>query len=277
MKRVMRLSEKMLYCTVRLICEFDGKSISGTGFFFDFFRKGNERYPSIITNKHVVKYADRITLYINRGDAQNWPIHGNPIEVQLGSEVQSQLIEHPKKDVDLILIPVGGLINNLLGKGDQPFYTGIDYTTIPNDNIWNRFHALEDIAVVGYPNNLEDEVNKLPIFVKGNTATHPLIDFEGRNEFLINANVHPGSSGSPVFLVDETFYKKSKKYEKGRDRSKLLGVLYSGYHSPVYKNAGISDDLKATDLVTTMSICKVIRSTEIREFEILFKAIIKKL
>jgi len=108
MNRVMRLSEKILYSTVRLSCEFNGKSFFGTGFFFDFFRKGNERYPVIITNKHVVKNADKIILYINRGDAQNWPVHGDPIEIILGSEAQSQLIEHPKRDVDLMLIPVGG-------------------------------------------------------------------------------------------------------------------------------------------------------------------------
>jgi hypothetical protein len=276
-RHVMRLSEKMLYSTVRLICAFDGIPYSGTGFFFDFFRKGKERYPAIITNKHVVKNADNITLYINRGDNQNWPIHGDPIKIELGSDIQKQLIDHPNTNVDLILIPIGGLINKLLEEGNRPFYTGIDYSTIPKNDTWNSLHALEDIAVVGYPNTLEDEVNKLPIFIKGNTATHPLINFEGRSEFLVNANVLHGSSGSPVFLLNETFYRKSRRYEKGRDRLRLLGVLYGGYDSPVYEKQTGSAKLNATDYVTTMSICKVIKSTEIKEFETLFKAIIKRL
>jgi len=35
---------------------------------------------------------------------------------------------------------------------------------------------------------------------RGTTATPMVLDFEGRPEFLIDAAVYPGSSGSPVFV-----------------------------------------------------------------------------
>ena len=39
------------------------------------------------------------------------------------------------------------------------------------------------------------------------------LDFEGRAEFLIDASVYPGSSGSPVFLYNPDFARdESKKF-----------------------------------------------------------------
>jgi hypothetical protein len=40
----------------------------------------------------------------------------------------------------------------------------------------------------------------MPIMRRGTTATPMVLDFEGRPEFLIDAAVYPGSSGSPVFV-----------------------------------------------------------------------------
>jgi hypothetical protein len=56
-----------------------------------------------------------------------------------------------------------------------------------------------DVMFVGYPLGLYDEVNNLPIMRCGRIASHPLVDFNGRPEFLVDAQVFPGSSGSPVF------------------------------------------------------------------------------
>ena len=47
---------------------------------------------------------------------------------------------------------------------------------------------------------IRDRVNALPILRRGSTATALALDFEGRAEFLIDAAVYPGSSGSPVFV-----------------------------------------------------------------------------
>ena len=40
----------------------------------------------------------------------------------------------------------------------------------------------------------------MPILRRGTTATPIALNFEGRPEFLIDAAVYPGSSGSPVFV-----------------------------------------------------------------------------
>lgn len=91
----------------------------------------------------------------------------------------------------------------------------------------------------------------------------------GKDEFLINANVYPGSSGSPVFLLDDNFYIKSKRYFEGRDKVRLLGILYSGIPTPVCKR--VKDELLPTEYEVPMNICNIIRSKKIRDFESLLK------
>jgi hypothetical protein len=60
--------------------------------------------------------------------------------------------------------------------------------------------ALEEILFVGYPSGVWDQVNLMPILRRGTTATPIALDFEGKPEFLVDAAVYPGSSGSPVFV-----------------------------------------------------------------------------
>lgn len=83
--------------------------------------------------------------------------------------------------------------------------------------------------MVGYPNGLWDKTNNLPIFRKGITATHPKYDYNGREEFLIDAACFPGSSGSPVLHLDVGNYVRSGILYRG-DRVTLLGILYAGPH-----------------------------------------------
>mgnify|MGYP003291781313 CR=1 FL=1 len=49
-----------------------------------------------------------------------------------------------------------------------------------------------------------DKKNNLPLVRTGTIASHPRKDFNGLPQFVIDAQVFPGSSGSPVF-IDMTF------------------------------------------------------------------------
>ena len=40
--------------------------------------------------------------------------------------------------------------------------------------------------MIGYPNGLWDKVNGLPFFKRGMTATHPYINYNGREEFVMD-------------------------------------------------------------------------------------------
>jgi hypothetical protein len=166
-------------------------------------------------------------------------------------------------------MPFGKLIQQKLGEKNIPFYTGIDSTKIPSREEWERYHASEDILVIGYPNGLIDELNNLPIFVKGNTSTHPNFDHYGREEFLVNANVYPGSSGSPVFSLDDNFFAKSREYQEGSDKARLLGILYAGYGYNIRNSSEVCNAISSTHINSCipMNICNAIKSTKLLDFE----------
>ena len=69
-----------------------------------------------------------------------------------------------------------------------------------------------DVLFVGYPNDFYDTRNNLPLVRKGSLSSIPNVDFKGKGELVIDAEVFGGSSGSPVFA----FWDK---------KSRLLGVL----------------------------------------------------
>lgn len=61
--------------------------------------------------------------------------------------------------------------------------------------------SYSDRPIFGYPRGFYDRLNLLPVARRAITATPISVDYEGRPEFLMDASVFPGSSGSPVFVV----------------------------------------------------------------------------
>jgi hypothetical protein len=104
----------------------------------------------------------------------------------------------------------------------------LDQTLIPSENGFRDLTPLEDTLIVGYPNAISDTTNNIPVFRRGITATPAYLDFKGRKEFLIDASIFPGSSGSPVFLFNQgTWVKRSGETVAGGYRILLLGVVYA--------------------------------------------------
>lgn len=124
--------------------------------------------------------------------------------------------------------------------------------------------AVEDLLMVGYPNSLMDETNHLPIVRKGITATPYVVDYDGQAEFLIDASVFPGSSGSPVFLID-----RHKQESDPTMRVLLLGILSSGFvRSTTQEVTRIQIPTCETSVVTIsemLDLGVVIKSTKLAE------------
>lgn len=57
--------------------------------------------------------------------------------------------------------------------------------------------------MVWYPNGLRDEKNNYPIFRKWITASHPAVDFNSQNIWLVDMACFPWSSWSPIFILNE--------------------------------------------------------------------------
>jgi hypothetical protein len=96
----------------------------------------------------------------------------------------------------------------------------------PNEETLKGLDAVEEVLFIGYPYGIWDERNLLPIVRRGITATPIYIDFNGKKQFLIDASVFPGSSGSPVFIYNAGIYwdKKSGSTVVGH-RLFFLGII----------------------------------------------------
>ena len=112
---------------------------------------------------------------------------------------------------------------------------------------------------MGYPNGLWDQKNNRPIARKGITATHPGINYNGKQEFLIDVACFPGSSGSPVLLYNPCNYIDRMDNCFSKPRVKFLGILRAG---PVH----IIRPLKDITIKMPNNLGMVINSYKILDF-----------
>jgi len=218
------ITEQLAYSTVRI----ETDTGTGTGFFYRFaVQESGWHIPAIVTNKHVVEGTTKGRFLISRGQPDGLPDLKRHETFGFG-DFPKLWTPHPSKDIDLCAMPIAPILAKAREAKTTLFYRSIDATLVPKPAELEELNPVEDITMVGYPNGLWDEVHNMPIFRRGITATHPKLDWNGRPEFLIDAACFPGSSGSPVFLLNEGGYFSKKGLILGGVRVKLLGVLYAG-------------------------------------------------
>ena len=262
------LSERVCYSTLRIEASIPPSSIStGTGFLFNFQIDENKYIPCLVTNKHVIEGSTATSIEISY--EKGGEMYHEPISIST-----SFWILHPNPDVDLCLLPIQLLYNILVSQGKTPYVIPMDESIIPSQEQLEALSAIEDIVMIGYPDGIWDQVNNQPIIRKGITATHPCKDFNGKKEFLIDAACFPGSSGSPIMVLNQGgFVDKKGNLNWGASRVMLLGVLYAGpVHTAEGKIAFAAIPKAYTSIPNNLGI--VIKSSRIMEFKALLLAIV---
>lgn len=224
-------SEALSYSTVRIECEYKNGDIgTGTGFFFKILEdpSSSRHVPVVITNKHIIKNSYRGKIIITKADDNNNPLDTQHFQAII-DDFESCWRNHPDSDVDLCAMPVAELRKEASRRGEKLFYIPLDQTVIPTPQELTEFSALEEIIMIGYPDDIWDFVNNKPIFRKGITAIHPKFDYCGKKQTIIDMACFPGSSGSPVFIFNEAGYNdKFGNIHFGTSRVILLGILFAG-------------------------------------------------
>ncbi len=235
------ISEKTLYSTVRIeTVDKNGSVYFGTGFFFRFYLRDSIVKDVIITNKHVVKNMVKGIFYFRLKDKNNSPI-SKSIEKFKIYDFEDKWRNHPDSLIDLCFFDLS-LYNYYFNKINKPlFYIPIEASIIPTNTDLKSFFAMQEIVMIGYPIALWDSVNNFPIFRKGATATYPLYDYNGEKEFLVDIAAFPGSSGSPVFILDEGGYYDNRNNYRQSSRIFFMGVLYGGPQTYIQGKAFIPD------------------------------------
>ena len=233
------ISERLMYSTV-LIETKDGK---GTGFFFSFKVNNSTSIPVIITNKHVINHNPTQDVHITFHTREK----KEDIDKNINYHVHADWIFHDTQDLCFCFFqPIAIQIKKEYGT--LPFYIPIEEDLIYNDEKLKSLSAVEDILMVGYPIGLYDMENNYPIFRKGITSSHPATNFNNKNIGLIDTACFPGSSGSPIFIVNENGYsEKNGTTYLGAKRIVFLGILSSG---PTFNASG---ELEITEIPTSQS------------------------
>jgi len=223
--------------TLRLVATTKGGQGTGTGFLYSFKYKvglASMETLALLTNKHVIREAVELTTTLSllekghRGSISDNPADQKVTHRQSSIDISpSNVFLHPKPEVDLCAINITGLFNQLSQSNDLRHYSfGEDQ--IPSAKFRKILRPIEQVVMVGYPNGLWDEANNLPIIRRGQTASHPLINWNGKPEFVVDCACFPGSSGSPIFLYEDGMYRtEDGSYSPGTN-SMLLGILYAG-------------------------------------------------
>jgi hypothetical protein len=225
------ISEQLLFSTVRIeAIKTNGHKSTGTAFHYTLELGQGRQIKLLVTNKHVIANTKSGSFFLHEGQqsGEQFIPSGKSLYVHLDS-FEQWWIPHPQKDIDLCAMPLQPLIENAATQGKSIYHKSITAEIIPSLKDLEDLRAVESILMVGYPNGLWDTTNNLPLVRRGITATHPAIDFKGRPISVIDMACFPGSSGSPVLIVDEGSYvNKAGCLMAGVNRLICLGVLYAG-------------------------------------------------
>ncbi len=128
----------------------------------------------------------------------------------------------------------------------------LDESIIPTQVQLESLSALEEIVMVGYPIGIWDEVNNFPVLRRGITASHAATNFKGKPIGVVDIAVFPGSSGSPLFILNEGAYETPEGLTVG-SRLLFLGILYAGPQHRADGSIAIIDiPTKQSPIATTM-------------------------
>ncbi|MBA5727539.1 S1 family peptidase [Bombella mellum] len=271
----MKISDKIIHVTIHIkTLDEAGLESTGTGFFFRFSYDDHEKsVPVIVTNKHVIDGAKKGVLRFRIADENGNPRIGDFVDIHV-NDFEQRCIRHPDSEVDLAILPVGPFFHHIEAQGKRPFFPGLEKNLIPSEQEEKSLSAIENIIMIGYPTAIWDQKNNIPIVRRGITATSFGVDFEGRREFLIDCACFPGSSGSPIFILDEGVHMYEKDKIGYGTRFHFLGILWGG---PQFSSHG---DLVAVPVPTSNRIVSIsnipmnlgfcIKSQLLLDFENLF-------
>lgn len=264
--KVDTLSKALFFVTVRITTTRpDGSLSGGTGFLYGKDAEGGGAQILLVTNRHVVEGAARGAITLVGADTST-----TPHEPKLGATVDVELNDFERMwtfpadpEIDLAVAGFGGVLQQLHDAARPVFIRTIGDELFPSRQQLAELNAIESVTFVGYPSGLYDTKHGTPIARRGWTATPVALDYGGKPMFLIDAPVFGGSSGSPVFVLNEGMYSTPQGTVVG-SRIFFLGVV-----AAVHQEHAVADIVAAQQPAIVyqrlLNLGLVFRSDVVRE------------
>ena len=227
---VQSAAEQLFFVTVRIEVEkIDANGAPlidvSTGFIVTYEWAPGKRGDFLVTSKHGIKDAISGRFFFTRA------INGQP---SLGETYNIVVEDFEKKwfmpsdpKVDVAVMPLAWILREFDKKGWKMYYRSISENMSLGPRNDQDLDAIEEVIFMGYPSGIFDTKNFIPVARRGVTATPLNVDYGGLPQFLIDASVFPGSSGSPVFIVNTGSYSDRKGNLKIGNRVIFLGMISS--------------------------------------------------
>lgn len=166
-------------------------------------------------NKKGITKNIRLTLHkLNEDDSYTLgQVH--VITGSLTREEKNGYFEHPDELIDIGCANISNHFNGGL-KFNMRNLNVDDFLSFSREDLY----AGMQVVFIGYPSGYYDQKNFLPVMRSGTIASIPVVNFNGESRILLDAQVFPGSSGSPVFVS------LGGKY-------RLLGIISDAIHKRI--------------------------------------------
>ena len=228
---VKTIAEQLFFTTVRIdTVSANGGQGAGTGFFLS--HKVNKiDYLFVATNKHVVMgVTEGKFSFLKQMDGL--PALGDGFTLNVSPPEWSKMwFGHPDSSIDIAICPLAPLLQFVKQQhGTDLFFRTVSTEMIPTNVQLKELDALESVTFVGYPNGVWDSKNLLPVARRGTTASPIDVDFEGTPRFIIDASVFGGSSGSPVFILNQGSWATKQGGLVAGSRIFFVGVIAAVFY-----------------------------------------------
>lgn len=217
--------EQLFFITAYLEGRAGADVVVGTGFLYSVDLEGGTAAPFLVTNKHVFDGLDALTIRLVKRTADGQPSIGAATQVTIEGFNDQIWQGHPDPAVDVGVMPLQQVLEAMDNQGGPAFFRVLSPEVSLNPKATKDLDAIEDVLFVGYPAGIFDKSNFTPVVRRGITATPLALDYEGHPAFLVDASVFPGSSGSPVFIVNHGSYSPRSGGLVVGNRLLFLGVL----------------------------------------------------
>lgn len=245
--RATSYAEVAYMSTIRLLAMKENGPEVASAFVID---DGHDSF--VVTARHAVEDARSVTLHFYSGESG--PDLGPAISYEI-RDPSAFWIGHDDKDVDVAVGPLEE-IEDFFEREERPFFasriSSEDFAPrweqpapSPFDG-FRRPRALDEVLIVGYPNDYRDNPTSLPLLRRGVIATPLWLDHEGRPVFLVDTAASHGTSGGPVFCVEEK--QKTGKMMYGDSGAVVLLGIFSEVLPPKTATAATGVIIKPPNL-----------------------------